>query len=565
MRIIYLYYTLIEKDKIYIFLLFGVGIEQELGNSGIGRITVIAKNKESTQLAGLYVDESQRNVAVAKLVESALRNGEGHLTSTGALQVTTGKYTGRSPKDKFIVRESGTADHVAWGEVNQAITSEQFDSLYNKTINYMKSRKLFVFDGYAGADLAYRLPVRFINEYAWQNLFVQQLFIRPTTNELLTHEPEFTVITMPGMKADPAVDGTNSETFIAISFERKTVLIGGTHYAGEIKKSIFSVLNYLLPFRGVMPMHCSANVGEDGDTALFFGLSGTGKTTLSADPERRLIGDDEHGWSDAGVFNFEGGCYAKCIGLSQEKEPQIWNAIRFGSVLENVWIDAVTGVADYHSNALTENTRAAYPIDYIQDSIIPGTAGHPNVIIFLTADAFGVLPPVSKLTKEQAMYHFLSGYTSKLAGTERGVAEPEATFSACFGGPFLPLRPDVYAEMLGDKITKYGVKVYLVNTGWSGGPYGIGERINLSHTRAMVKAIINGSIEKASFIPHPIFGMLTPDVVPFIPHELLDPRNMWADKSAYDRKAKQLAQIFAHNFEKFSDVAESIKLAGPRL
>lgn len=541
-------------------------MKQELGNSGIGRITVIAKNKESTQLAGLYVDESQRNLAVAKLVESALCNGEGHLTSTGALQVTTGKYTGRSPKDKFIVRESDTADHVAWGEVNQAITSEQFDSLYNKTINYMKNRKLFVFDGYAGADLAYRLPVRFINEYAWQNLFVQQLFIRPTTNELLTHEPDFTVIAMPGMKANPAVDGTNSETFIAISFERKTVLIGGTHYAGEIKKSIFSVLNYLLPFRGVMPMHCSANVGENGDTALFFGLSGTGKTTLSADPDRGLVGDDEHGWSDAGVFNFEGGCYAKCIGLSQEKEPQIWNAIRFGSVLENVWIDTVTGEADYHSNTLTENTRAAYPIDYIQNSIIPGTAGHPNVIIFLTADAFGVLPPVSKLTKEQAMYHFLSGYTSKMVGTERGVVEPEATFSACFGAPFLPLRPDVYAEMLGDKITKYGVKVYLVNTGWSGGPYGIGERMNLSYTRAMVKAIMNGSIEKAAFTSHPVFGMLIPDAVPFIPHELLDPRNMWADKSAYDRKAKQLAEIFARNFEiKFSDVAESIKLAGPQV
>ncbi|BFH12574.1 phosphoenolpyruvate carboxykinase (ATP) [Paenibacillus melissococcoides] len=540
-------------------------MNQELGSSGMGRITVITKNKEKTQLTSVHVDESHRNMAVAKLVESALLNGEGHLTSTGALQVTTGKYTGRSPKDKFIVREPSTADHVAWGEVNQALTPEQFDSLYNKTINYMKSRKLFVFDGFAGADRAYRLPVRFINEYAWQNLFVRQLFIRPTAEELLSHEPEFTVIAMPGMKADPVADGTNSETFIAISFERKTVLIGGTHYAGEMKKSIFSVLNYLLPFRGVMPMHCSANVGEAGDTALFFGLSGTGKTTLSADPDRRLIGDDEHGWSDTGVFNFEGGCYAKCIGLSQEKEPQIWNAIRFGSVLENVWIEAGTGEADYKNNALTENTRAAYPIDYIQGSIIPGTAGHPNVIIFLTADAFGVLPPVSKLTKEQAMYHFLSGYTSKLAGTERGVAEPEATFSTCFGGPFLPLRPNVYAEMLGDKITKHGVKVYLVNTGWSGGPYGIGERMNLSYTRAMVKAIINGSIEKASFAPHPVFGLLIPDAVPFVPHELLDPRNVWADKAAYDQQAKQLARLFVHNFEKFSGAADAIKHAGPRL
>ncbi|WP_093471064.1 phosphoenolpyruvate carboxykinase (ATP) [Paenibacillus popilliae] len=530
----------------------------------MGRITVIAKNQESIQLAGLHVDESYRNMAIAKLVESALRNGEAHLTSTGALQVTTGKYTGRSPKDKFIVREPSTDDPIAWGDVNQAFTPEQFDSLYHNTIKYMRSRKLFVFDGYAGADRAYRLPVRSINEYAWQNLFAHQLFIRPAADELLSYKPEFTVIAMPDMKADPAVDGTNSETFIVISFERKTILIGGTHYAGEIKKSIFSVLNYLLPFRGVMPMHCSANVGEAGDTALFFGLSGTGKTTLSADPGRSLIGDDEHGWSDTGVFNFEGGCYAKCIGLSQEKEPQIWNAIRFGSVLENVWIDTATGEADYHNNEWTENTRAAYPIDYIQGSNISGTSGHPKVIIFLTADASGVLPPVSRLTKEQAMYHFLSGYTSKLAGTERGVVEPEATFSTCFGAPFLPLRPNVYADMLGDKITKHGVKVYLVNTGWSGGPYGIGKRMNLMYTRAMVKAIINGSIEKSSFTPHSVFGILIPDVVPFVPHELLDPRNVWGDKSAYDRKAEQLAQLFAQNFEKFSGVADAIKCAGPQ-
>lgn len=524
-----------------------------------------ANRNMNTRIAGLQVEATQRNLPVVKLVEAALSQGEGRLSSAGALQVVTGKYTGRSPKDKFIVREKGTVDHIAWGGSNQAMTSEQFDSLYEKMMNYMELRQLFVFDGYAGADLDYRLPIRIVNEHAWQNLFVRQLFIRPSAVELQSHEPEFTVLAMPGLKADPFTDGTNSEAFIAISFERRTVLIGGTHYAGEMKKSIFSVLNYLLPFRGVMPMHCSANVGEAGDTALFFGLSGTGKTTLSADPDRRLIGDDEHGWSDKGVFNFEGGCYAKCIGLTQKNEPQIWNAIRFGSVLENVSIDAMSGEADYNDKALTENTRAAYPIDYIQGAVIPGVAGHPKVIIFLTADASGVLPPVSKLTKEQAMYHFLSGYTSKLAGTERGVTEPEATFSACFGAPFLPLQPNVYAEMLGNNITKHGTRVYLVNTGWSGGPYGIGKRMNLSYTRAMISAIINGSIEHTSFIPHPVFGVSIPAAVSGVPDELLDPRNVWGDTEAYDRSARELGVLFARNFEKFHGISTDIKLAGPRL
>ncbi len=524
-----------------------------------------ANSRANMYVADLDVDTMQRNLPVVKLVESALLHGEGHLTSAGALQVETGKFTGRSPKDKFIVKEEQTINHIAWGGVNQSLTPEQFDLLHEKAIDYMAYRKLYIFDGYAGADKDYRLPIRVINEYAWQNLFVHQLFIRPTTEELLSHKAEFTVITLPGLKADPITDGTNSETFIAISFSKKIVLIGGTHYAGEMKKSIFSVLNYLLPFQGVMPMHCSANVGEAGDTALFFGLSGTGKTTLSADPARRLIGDDEHGWSDAGVFNFEGGCYAKCIGLTEKKEPQIWNAIRFGSVLENVSIDASSGEADYSSNELTENTRAAYPIDYIEDSVIPGVAGHPNVIIFLTADAYGVLPPVSKLTKEQAMYHFLSGYTSKLAGTERGVTEPEATFSACFGGPFLPLRPSVYAEMLGDKITKHNARVYLVNTGWSGGAYGTGKRMDLAYTRAMITSIIDGSIEDAQYTPHSIFGTHIPDAIPNVPSELLDPRQVWADKEEYDRQAKQLAERFQHNFEKFSDASEAIRAAGPQL
>ncbi|MBP1156973.1 MULTISPECIES: phosphoenolpyruvate carboxykinase (ATP) [unclassified Paenibacillus] len=511
-----------------------------------------------------HAKKTHHNLSVSKLVETALQRKEGVLASSGALRALTGKYTGRSPKDKFVVQEPSVMDHIAWGAVNQPISQLQFEKLYQKAQKYMAERELFVFDGYAGADTEYRLPIRVVNEYAWHNLFVRQLFVRPTKEELLTHQPEFTVIALPGLKADPSVDGTRSETFISVSFEKKVVLIGGTEYAGEMKKSIFTVLNYLLPFSGVLPMHCSANVGEKGDTALFFGLSGTGKTTLSADPNRRLIGDDEHGWSDHGVFNFEGGCYAKCIGLSEEKEPQIWNAIRYGSVLENVALDADTGIADYNDNQITENTRAAYPVDYIPGAMIPGVAGHPNVIIFLTADAFGVLPPISKLTKEQAMYHFLSGYTSKLAGTERGVTEPEATFSTCFGAPFLPLRPNVYAEMLGNKIEEHDARVYLVNTGWSGGPYGVGKRMNLSYTRAMVTAAINGSIEQTTFVADPIFGVLCPESVPGVPSEVLVPRNTWEDKAEYDAKAAELAERFMKNFEKFSDMSEEIISAGPQ-
>lgn len=504
------------------------------------------------------------NLSVPELVEKALSRNEGILASSGAFRATTGKYTGRSPKDKFIVDEPSVHDLIAWGSVNRPISPERFERLYARALEYLKDRELFVFDGFAGADETYRLPIRVINEFAWHNLFVHQLFIRPTREELKTHQPKFTVIGVPGLKADPKTDGTNSETFIVLSFEKKVVLIGGTEYAGEMKKSIFSVLNCLLPQQGVFPMHCSANVGKDGDVALFFGLSGTGKTTLSADPNRRLIGDDEHGWSDRGVFNFEGGCYAKCIGLSEEKEPQIWNAIKFGSVLENVVLDPETREADYEDSSLTENTRAAYPVDYIPGAVIPGAAGHPSVVIFLTADAFGVLPPISKLTKEQAMYHFLSGYTSKLAGTERGVTEPEATFSTCFGAPFLPLSPGVYAEMLGKKITEHNTRVYLVNTGWSGGPYGVGKRMNLAYTRAMVTAAINGGIEQASFTPDPIFGVLVPDRVEGVPDEVLNPRNTWSDKDAYDAKARDLASRFVKNFEKFADVSAEIRQAGPK-
>lgn len=504
------------------------------------------------------------NLSVPELVETALARKEGLLASTGAFRATTGKYTGRSPRDKFIVDEPSVHDQIAWGAVNQPISEENFASLYQKAVEYLQGRELFAFDGFAGADSNYRLPIRIINEYAWHNLFVHQLFVRPSAQELQDHTPAFTVIGVPGVKADPATDGTNSETFIAVSFEKKLVLIGGTEYAGEMKKSIFSVLNYLLPQQGVMPMHCSANIGEQGDTALFFGLSGTGKTTLSADPERRLIGDDEHGWSDRGVFNFEGGCYAKCIDLSQEKEPQIWNAIKFGSVLENVVIDDHTRIANYKDGSLTENTRAAYPLDFIPGAVVPSVGDHPQVIVFLTADAFGVLPPISRLSKEQAMYHFLSGYTSKLAGTERGVTEPEATFSTCFGSPFLPLHPSVYAEMLGEKIEKHNARVYLVNTGWTGGGFGVGERMNLSYTRAMVKAAISGTIEQANFYHDPIFGVAVPEHIPGVPDEVLRPRNTWANKEEYDTTARNLAARFNKNFEKFSDIQETIKNAGPK-
>jgi len=505
------------------------------------------------------------NLPASKLIEKALERKEGSLTSTGALRASTGKYTGRSPKDKYIVNEPSVTDHIHWGAVNQPFNEYLFDRIYAKAQAYMENKELFVFDGFAGADAAYRMPIRVINEFAWHNLFVRQLFVRPTEEELLAHEAEFTVIALPGLKADPVQDGTRSEAFIGVSFEKKIVLICGTEYAGEMKKSIFGVLNYMLPFRGVLPMHCSANVGGEGDTALFFGLSGTGKTTLSADPTRRLIGDDEHGWSDHGIFNFEGGCYAKCIGLTEEKEPQIWNAIRYGTVLENVAVDANTAITDYSDNSLTENTRAAYPIDFIPGAVIPGVAGHPNVIVFLTADAFGVLPPISKLTKEQAMYHFLSGYTSKLAGTERGVTEPEATFSTCFGSPFLPLKPNVYATMLGEKIDKHNARVYLVNTGWTGGPYGTGKRMSLAYTRAMVTVAIDGSIEQATFVTDPVFGLHCPTSIPGVPDEVLMPQNTWNDKQAYREKAKELASRFEENFKRFADVDQAIVEAGPHI
>ncbi|WNS74674.1 phosphoenolpyruvate carboxykinase (ATP) [Bacillus sp. DTU_2020_1000418_1_SI_GHA_SEK_038] len=522
--------------------------------------SVSIPNKLTELLKGNNI---QVQLSVPQLVEKVLNRKEGSLTSTGAVCATTGKYTGRSPKDKYIVEEASSKDKVDWGNVNQPISEEAFSSLYDKVITYLKEKdEVFVFKGFAGADKKHRLPIQVINEYAWHNLFAHQLFIRPTDEDLLDHQAEFTVISAPNFKADPAVDGTNSETFIIVSFERRTVLIGGTEYAGEIKKSIFSVMNYLLPENGILPMHCSANVGLEGDVALFFGLSGTGKTTLSADPNRRLIGDDEHGWSPNGVFNIEGGCYAKTIGLTREKEPQIFDAIRFGSVLENVVINSESRVADYDDNTLTENTRAAYPLQAIDNIVDPSIAGHPNTIVFLTADAFGVLPPIAKLSKEQAMYHFLSGYTSKLAGTERGITSPQATFSTCFGSPFLPLPATEYAEMLGKKIDEHNAKVFLVNTGWTGGEYGVGNRMKLAYTRAMVQSALEGELNNVETIKDEIFGLEIPLHVPGVPDEVLQPSKTWADQAAYDEKAKELASKFRENFKKFSNVSAEIEEQG---
>ncbi len=507
-------------------------------------------------------NQVHRNLRSAVLVEHAIRRDEARLASNGALVAYTGR-TGRSPKDKFTIKDKTTASQVHWGAVNQPFDPERFDALYERVMEHLQGRELFVQDLYAGADPTYRLPIQVVNEMAWHNLFVRALFIRPTNEEVKSHQPQFTILAAPGFTSDPARDGTNSEAFILVNFTRRIVLIGGTAYAGEMKKSIFGVMNFLLPQRGVFPMHCSANIGRNGKTALFFGLSGTGKTTLSADPQRRLIGDDEHGWSPNGVFNFEGGCYAKCIRLSKEKEPQIWNALRFGAVLENVVLAHGSNEPNYDDDSITENTRAAYPVDYIENAQIPGIGGHPNHVIFLTADAFGVLPPVSRLTPEQAMYHFFSGYTAKVAGTEAGLGkEPQATFSTCFGAPFLPLAPKVYAGMLGDKLRQHEAKCWLVNTGWQGGKFGIGRRMDLPHTRAMVRAIVDGKLDDANFEVEPAFGFSIPKNVPEVPAELLNPRNAWADKTGYDQAAVELSARFARNFEQF-DAPPEVRAAGP--
>lgn len=503
------------------------------------------------------------NLPSAVLVEKALSKNEGVLTDRGSLAVTTGKYTGRSPRDKFFVKDRTTEDQIDWTR-NQAISEEVFQSLFHKVVHYLADLpERYVFKGFAGADPDQRLPIQVINEYAWQNLFCHQLFITPTPDELARHQAEFTVLSAPGFKAVPETDHTRSEAFIIISITHKVVLIGGTEYGGEIKKSIFTVMNYLLPGRGIMSMHCSANQGKNGNTALFFGLSGTGKTTLSNVPDRDLIGDDEHGWSDRGIFNIEGGCYAKTIRLSKEKEPQIYNSIQFATVLENVIVSKSNRHPDYDNGSLTENTRAAYTLENVSNALIPSIGGHPSAIIFLTADAFGVLPPISLLTPEQAMYQFLSGYTSKLAGTERGVTDPEATFSTCFGAPFMPRPASVYAELLGRKIRKHHVKAYLVNTGWTGGPYGTGSRMKLAYTRKMIQEALDGHFDHSETRTDPIFGLHIPNKCPGVPDDVLLPWKTWQDAEAYHRTAQMLALKFKKNFNHFPGASDEIRTAGP--
>jgi len=508
------------------------------------------------------------NLPAPRLYEEAVRRGEAEIVRFGPLAAETGQHTGRSPNDKFIVREPSSEGDVWWGKVNRPIGQESWERLLGKVREHYRGRDLFVFDGWAGADPRYRLPVRVVTERAWHNLFARNMFIvERDPAKLRDFEPGFTVLSAPSLTADPAADGTRSGTFILLDLAEKTVLIGGTEYAGEIKKSIFSVMNYLLPKQGVMSMHCSANYGESpDDAALFFGLSGTGKTTLSADPSRTLIGDDEHGWSDDGIFNVEGGCYAKVIRLDPEGEPEIWRTTRtFGTILENVVYDPDTRELDLDSDAKTENTRASYPISHLDHADPDGMGGHPSNVVFLTADAFGVLPPISRLTEEQAMYHFLSGYTAKVAGTERGVTEPTATFSACFGAPFMPLHPGVYAELLGEKIRRHGAKVWLVNTGWTGGPYGTGRRIELRHTRRMVAAALAGELDGVETVEDPVFGLAVPRRVDGVPDGLLVPRDTWSEPEAYDAKAASLAEMFARNFEQFAGgVDEAVRAAGPR-
>jgi phosphoenolpyruvate carboxykinase (ATP) len=514
---------------------------------------------------GILTDRVRWNLSAAVLYEEALRRNEGVIAANGPLVCRTGLHTGRSPNDKFVVREPSSEAHIAWGKVNRPMEPAQFDILERDMIESLTGKELFVLDCYAGADPVYRLPVRVVNEYAWHNLFCRNLFIDDPMAARAA-SPQFTIIDSPSFKADPKRHGTNSDVVIALNFAKNLVLIGGTSYAGEIKKSIFTVLNYLLPLRGVMSMHCSANIGPLADVALFFGLSGTGKTTLSSDPERHLIGDDEHGWSDRGVFNFEGGCYAKTIRLSAEAEPEIFSTTRrFGTVLENVACDADSRELDLDDETLTENTRAAYPISFIANAVPSGQGGHPSNVIMLTADAFGVLPPISRLSPAGAMYHFLSGYTAKVAGTEKGVTEPKATFSTCFGAPFLPLVPGKYATMLGDKIAGHGARVWLVNTGWTGGPYGVGHRMKIAYTRAMIRAALGGVLDRAGYEKDSIFNLEVPTSCPDVPSEVLNPRNTWADGAAYEVQARKLASMFRDNFQTFeASVGPEVVAAGPR-
>jgi phosphoenolpyruvate carboxykinase (ATP) len=503
----------------------------------------------------------------AELTEQAVQRGEGILNDTGALVIKTGEFTGRSPKDKFIVKDRLTADAVHWNDFNIPIEEKYFDQMYDKMIKHLGEKEIWVRDSYVCADPAYRLNIRVINENPWSNLFAHNMFLRPTEEELDTFQADWHILQAPSFHANPQTDGTRQHNFAMVSFSKKMILIGGSGYTGEMKKGIFTILNYILPHdKKVLSMHCSANIGKEGDTAIFFGLSGTGKTTLSADPNRMLIGDDEHGWTNDSVFNFEGGCYAKTIDLSEEKEPEIFRAIKPGALVENVTFLEGTNKIDFSSKTITENTRVSYPLCFISNALEPSIGKMPKNIFFLTADAYGILPPISRLTPGQAMYQFISGYTAKVAGTEAGVKEPSSTFSACFGAPFLPLHPGQYAEMLGKKMKEHKVNVWMVNTGWSGGPYGIGHRMKLSYTRAMITAALEGSLDNVAFEAHPVFGMMMPKECPNVPAAILNPRNTWEDKTAYDAKAKELAGKFIKNFEKYaSGVNEEILAAAPAL
>jgi phosphoenolpyruvate carboxykinase (ATP) len=525
----------------------------------------IGINPDSASLTGLGFSGKEKvlwNLSPASLIEETIRLGQGDFNSTGALMIDTGEFTGRSPKDKFTVKDDLTKDTVWWGDVNFPFEPEKFAALRKKMAAYAADKTIYVHDAFVCADPAYRIKVRVITETPWANLFATNLFLRPTAEELKTFTPDWHIICLPGFRANPKEDGTRQHNFTMLNFTDKQIIIGGSAYTGEIKKSVFTLLNYTLPLeKGVLSMHCSANIGKDGDTAIFFGLSGTGKTTLSADPERGLIGDDEHGWSDKSIFNFEGGCYAKCVNLSKEKEPQIFDAIRFGTLLENVRCHGNSCVVNYDDISVTENTRAAYPIHHISNAVEPSVGGLPKNMFFLTCDAYGVLPPISKLTIPQAMYHFISGYTAKIAGTEMGVTEPQLTFSACFGKVFLPLHPIQYAELLGKKLEQNQVNAWLVNTGWTGGPFGVGSRMKLSYTRAMITAALNGSLAKEKFETLPIFGLQMPTNCPGVPAEILNPRNTWKDKDAYDAKANDLAVSFNKNFEQYANRANADVLA----
>lgn len=534
----------------------------------MNEIGLKAENFSVADLGLSNVEMAYWNLHPSELVEDTISRGQGVLTDVGALAIDTGEFTGRSPKDKYAVVDYNTKDSVWWGDVNNRFEEDKFDKLHHRMLAYLGGKEIWVRDTYACADPKYRINIRVVNEHSWSNLFSYNLFLRPTREEIKHFKHDWLILNAPGFKADPKIDGTRQHNFAIINFTKKIILIGGTGYTGEIKKSIFTVLNYVLPHeQKVLSMHCSANIGKDGDTAIFFGLSGTGKTTLSADPNRKLIGDDEHGWSDTGVFNFEGGCYAKCVDLTAEKEPQIFNAIKFGSLLENINFYDDTTTVDYGNISKTENTRVSYPANYIDNAVTPAVGDIPKNIFFLTADAFGVLPPISKLTTAQAMYNFISGYTAKVAGTEMGITEPTTTFSACFGKAFLPLHPTKYAELLGEKLKKHpNVNVWLVNTGWVGGSYGVGSRIKLSYTRSLITAALTGKLDNVEYGTTKFFGLKFPKVCPDVPTEILDPRNSWKDKDAYDAKAKNLAEQFVKNFSQYASAAnEEILSAAPKV